>query len=161
MPQFDGLFDFQNNVRPAYFTFKLLARLTGDRLRLTSSRDTVHGLAARDDRYTAYQYNLLLWNYAAAPTQVEFVVENAPGNLTAKPVVLDAATPSNMNRPARRYSHQERPAFFQISFEPYGVGSGRGATTQVTVAEWRGSRCYFTATLLESSEECSSEPLAK
>jgi len=26
MPQFDGLFDFQNNIRPAYFTFKLLSR---------------------------------------------------------------------------------------------------------------------------------------
>jgi hypothetical protein len=32
MPQFDGRFDFQNNVRPAYFTFKLLSRLTGQRL---------------------------------------------------------------------------------------------------------------------------------
>jgi hypothetical protein len=125
MPQFDGLFDFQNNVRPAYFTFKLLSRLTGDRLRLTSSRDTVHGLAARDDRYTAYQYNLLLWNYSASPVQVEVAVEKAPGNLTAKPVVLDAATPSNDEiarlRPESSFPIRSDQPSFRVSLDPYGI----------------------------------------
>ena len=32
MPQFDGLFDYQGTVRPAYYAFKLLSRLTGNRL---------------------------------------------------------------------------------------------------------------------------------
>ncbi len=125
MPQFDGLFDFQNNVRPAYFTFKLLSRLTGDRLGLTSSRDTVHGLAARDDRYTAYQYNLLLWNYSSSPTQVEVTVEKAPGNLTAKPVVLDAATPSNDEiarlRPESAFPIRSDQPSFKVSLDPYGI----------------------------------------
>ena len=44
MPQFDGLFDYQNQIRPAYFTFKLLSRLAGERLRLTSTHPAVHGL---------------------------------------------------------------------------------------------------------------------
>jgi hypothetical protein len=39
MPQFDGLFDYQNTIRPAYFAFKLLARLEGDRHPVTSSSD--------------------------------------------------------------------------------------------------------------------------
>ena len=34
MPQYDGLFDYQNTMRPAYFAFKLLARLGGERLEL-------------------------------------------------------------------------------------------------------------------------------
>ena len=29
MPQYDGLFDYQDVMRPAYFTFELLARVTG------------------------------------------------------------------------------------------------------------------------------------
>jgi len=32
MPQYDGLFDYQNTLRPAYFTFQLLSRLLGQRL---------------------------------------------------------------------------------------------------------------------------------
>ena len=37
MPQFDGLFDYQDRVPPSYFAFKLLARLTGERLGSISS----------------------------------------------------------------------------------------------------------------------------
>ena len=40
-PQWDGLFDYQNTIRPTYFLFKLLSRLTGDRLRIESDSDTV------------------------------------------------------------------------------------------------------------------------
>lgn len=96
MPQYHGLFDFQNNVRPAYFTFKLLARLNGERLRVTASNGaTVHALAARDDRFPPYQYNLLAWNFSATATPTVFAFEGIPGNLRVKPVVLDAATPNN------------------------------------------------------------------
>ena len=30
MPHNDGLFDYQNTIRPAYFAFKLLSRRTGE-----------------------------------------------------------------------------------------------------------------------------------
>jgi len=50
MPQFDGLFDYQNNVRPAYFTLKLLSRLQGERLPLSSSHAAVHGFATHDEQ---------------------------------------------------------------------------------------------------------------
>jgi len=125
MPQFDGLFDFQNNVRPAYFTFKLLSRLTGEQLRLTSESPTVHGFMTRDERYSSYEYNLLLWNFSASPIQVELSFENMPGNMTAKPVVLDAATTSNDEiarlRPESSFQLKADQPSFRISFEPYGV----------------------------------------
>jgi hypothetical protein len=125
MPQFDGLFDFQSCVRPAYFTFKLLSRLTGDSLRLTSNHASVHGLAARDDRYSAYQYNLLLWNFSPAPAQVEVALENVPGNLTAKPIVLDATAPSDDEivrlRPERPFQIKAEQPSFKVALDPYGV----------------------------------------
>jgi xylan 1,4-beta-xylosidase len=125
MPQFDGLFDFQNNVRPAYFTFKLLSRLTGQRLRLTSDGPAVHGFLSRDKRYSTYEYNLLLWNYSASPAQVEISFENMLANMQAKPVVLDAATSNNDEilrlRPESPFLVRIDQPTFRISFEPYEV----------------------------------------
>ena len=125
MPQFDGLFDFQNNVRPAYFTFKLLSRLSGQRLRLTSESPTVHGFMTRDELFSSYEYNLLLWNFSASPIQVELTLENMPGSMTAKPVVLDAATSNNNEivrlRPESPFQLKADQPAFRIFFEPYGV----------------------------------------
>ena len=125
MPQFDGLFDFQNNVRPAYFTFKLLSRLTGERLRLVSDDPTVHGFMTHDERYSSYEYNFLLWNFSASPIQVELTFENMPGNMRAKPVVLDAATTSSDEisrlRPESSFQLKTDQPSFRIAFEPYGV----------------------------------------
>ncbi len=61
MPQFSGLFDYQRRVRPAYFAFKLLVRLRGERLALTSSVDSVHGFAAYDE--PMLMYNVMVWNF--------------------------------------------------------------------------------------------------
>ena len=125
MPQFDGLFDFQNNVRPAYFTFKLLSRLTGERRRLISDDPNVNGFMTRDERFSSYEYNLLLWNFSASPTQVELTFENMPGSMTAKPVVLDAVTSNNDEiarlRPESPFQIRADQPAFRISFEPYGV----------------------------------------
>lgn len=68
MPQFDGLFDYQNNIRPAYFAFKLLSRLAGDQLKVTSTHPAIHGFATRDDRLL--MENLLLWNFSDQPVSV-------------------------------------------------------------------------------------------
>ncbi|MFO0889480.1 MAG: hypothetical protein U0790_10120 [Isosphaeraceae bacterium] len=50
MPQFDGLFDYQNCVRPSYFASSSSPRLTGERLRLDSTLPTVHGFASHDEK---------------------------------------------------------------------------------------------------------------
>jgi hypothetical protein len=125
MPQFDGLFDFQNNVRPAYFTFKLLSRLTADRLRVESKGSSVHGLAARDDRYSAYQYNVLAWNFSSSSVGVEVMLKDVPGALRAKPIVLNAATSSDDEiarlRPENSFEVKADHPMIQTALEPYGI----------------------------------------
>src|SRR5580698_8603514 len=90
--QWDGLFDYQNRVRPSYYAFKLLSRLTGERLRLDATDPAVHGFASWDPKMLVY--NVLLWNYSTAPAHVELAVEGAPSNLTLRQVFLDAAATS-------------------------------------------------------------------
>ena len=91
--QWDGLIDFQNRVRPSYFAFKLLARLTGDRLKLESGDAAVHGFASWDPKLLTY--NVLLWNYSTTPAQVDLAVEGAASALTLRQLFLDAAAPSD------------------------------------------------------------------
>ena len=91
--QWDGLFDFQNRVRPSYYAFKLLARLTGERLKLDSGDAAVHGFATWDPKLLTY--NVLLWNYSTASAQVDLTVEGAPSDLTLRQLFLDAAAPSD------------------------------------------------------------------
>lgn len=93
MPQLDGLFDYQNRVRPVYFTFKLLSRLAGERLRLESSDPAVHGFATHDPLLQSY--NVMLWNFSQAPARLSVTVEGAAENLTARRVLLDAVAPSD------------------------------------------------------------------
>lgn len=125
MPQFDGLFDFQDNVRPTYFTFKLLSRLTGERLPVASNGSSVHGLASRDDRYAAYQYNLLLWNFSGSLAPVEVTLEGMPEALTSKPIVLDAAVASDDEtvrlRPERSFEVRPDQPVMRVSLPPYGI----------------------------------------
>jgi len=93
MPQFDGLFDYQNQVRPAYFSLKLLSRLAGERLAVTSNYPAVHGLAAHDDRLR--MDNLVLWNFSPASTHTEISLTGANRNMRVRHITLDAIAPSN------------------------------------------------------------------
>jgi xylan 1,4-beta-xylosidase len=93
MPQFDGLFDFQNRVRPAYFAFKLLSRLSGNGLRLQSSDPHFHGFAAYDERLQAY--NILVWNFSDQPARLDLKLEGDTAQLIMRRSVLDAAGPSD------------------------------------------------------------------
>jgi xylan 1,4-beta-xylosidase len=122
-PQYDGLFDYQNTVRPTYFTFKLLSRLTGERLRLTSSSDTVRGLASWDKKLQLY--NMLVWNFSSSPARVRLSFTGAASGLLARPIVLDAASGNYEENSRLRI---ERPvdlspggASIEVQFEPYGV----------------------------------------
>ncbi len=125
MPQFDGLFDFQNSVRPTYFTFKLLSRLTGDRLRLDTDGTSVHGFATRDDRYTSYRFNLMLWNFSPSPAKVTVALADISGRMTAKPITLDAMTASDDEiarlRPEPSLRIDPEQPTMEITFEPYQV----------------------------------------
>ena len=80
MPQYDGIFDYQGTMRPSYFVFKSLARITGNRLAVKSDRGEVKGLAAYDADYEVM--HILLWNYAnerPEPCRVALKVTNLEG----------------------------------------------------------------------------------
>jgi len=93
MPQYDGLFDFQNHVRPSYFAFLLLARLTGRRMPVVSSSTTLHGFATFDDFLNIY--NLMFWNFSDQPVHVDLTMSGLPAGLKAEHLLLDANAPSD------------------------------------------------------------------
>jgi len=123
MPQFDGLFDFQNTLRPSYFAFKLLARLAGDRLALSSTHPAIHGFAAYDDRLRLY--NILIWNFSDKPIQLDLTLLALPKNLRMRHLVFDAQTANNDENlrlrpgapiPLKKGEHQ-----LTTQLEPYGI----------------------------------------
>jgi hypothetical protein len=117
MPQFDGLFDYQNTMRPAYFTFKLLSRLTGTRLRFVSNNSSVHGFAVHDSNYQLY--NLLVWNFSSDPVDINASVERVPAVMSARRLSLDATTASN----------DENQRLLPIGRLKIGAGTDRKAFT--------------------------------
>src|SRR5882762_4411629 len=58
-PQYDGLYDNQGQARPAYYAFKLLSLLKGQRLRIAGATEAVKGIAVRSDT----EINVVVWNY--------------------------------------------------------------------------------------------------
>ena len=59
VPQYDGLFDNQGQVRPAYYAFKLLSLIRGQRLKTVGATSDVRALAARSQD----QINVVIWNF--------------------------------------------------------------------------------------------------
>jgi hypothetical protein len=59
MPQYDGLYDNQDRVRPAYYAFKLLSLIKGQQLPVTGTIPEIKALAARGRRWV----NVVLWNF--------------------------------------------------------------------------------------------------
>jgi len=123
MPQFDGLFDYQNTARPAYFAFKLLSRLAGERLQLTSDDRAVHGFAAYDPQLR--MFDVMLWNFSTNALTVDLAFTDLPRDLRMRHLTLNAVSASNDEnvrlrpdppQPVRKGEHK-----FKAEFEPYGV----------------------------------------
>lgn len=123
MPQYDGLFDYQNIIRPAYFTFKLLSRLTGDRLEAESNNDAVHAFLTYDRSYDIH--SLLVWNFSAEPIQVQLDARDLPMTLVAKRRLLDAKAPSGDEnarlRPLSDMTLKPGAGPAEIQLEPFGL----------------------------------------
>jgi xylan 1,4-beta-xylosidase len=103
-PQFSGLIDYQNQLRPAYFAFKLLSRMAGDRLPVTSTSNQVHGFATHDP--VLLMHNVMLWNYSDKPVQVNVNLAALPAEMRVRHITLDATVS------AGEENHRLRP-------EPY------------------------------------------
>lgn len=123
MPQFDGLFDYQNEMRPAYFSFKLLSRLVGARLPLSTNDPRVHGLFTYDPVYKTH--NVLLWNFSEGPVQLSVSAAGLAGDVIAHRRTLDATTASNDEnhrlRPLPSFRLSAPQARWEVSLEPYGI----------------------------------------
>jgi xylan 1,4-beta-xylosidase len=125
MPQFDGLFDYQNRVRPSYFAFKLLSRLTGERLRVSTTDPAVHAFATRDETFRVD--NILLWNYSDRPAHLTLTLEGLPEGLLMRHLTLDSLGPSDDEnarlRPAPSRRLPKGDHRLQVDLEPYAVHS--------------------------------------
>jgi hypothetical protein len=91
MPQFDGLFDYQNHVRPSYYAFKLLSRLAGEKVRTVSDHPSVHVLASHDAQLRTD--NLVVWNFSPTPVALEITLNGVPTAGRFRHLRLDAAGP--------------------------------------------------------------------
>jgi len=58
-PQYDGLYDNQARVRPAYYAFKLLSLLRGRQLSVEGAAAGIRALACR----TGSQIQVVVWNF--------------------------------------------------------------------------------------------------
>jgi hypothetical protein len=123
LPEFDGMFDFQNYVRPVYFLFKLFSRMTGNRAPLSSTDEGVHGFATRDDDARTDQ--VLLWNYSPRPAAVKLAVDGVWPGSGAQRITLDATAASGDEnarlRRTPRVRVQENQYRSEFEIEPYGV----------------------------------------
>ena len=123
MPQFDGLFDYQNRVRPSYFAFKLLSRLTGEQVRLTTSDHAVHGFATHDGTFRVD--NILLWNFSGESAVVKLMIEGLPETTLMRHLRLDPTGPSDDENARLRPSPSERlrkgDSTLKVGLGPYQV----------------------------------------
>jgi len=123
MPQFDGLFDYQNTSRPAYFAFKLLSRLAGERLQLTSDHPAVHGFAAQDPQLR--MFDVMFWNFSTNAMTVDLAFTDLPRNLRVRHLTLNAESASNDENirlrpdPPQQVGKGEHK--LKAELEPYGV----------------------------------------
>ena len=121
MPQYHGLFDFQDEARPAYFAFKLLSRVTGQRLKVEA--DGVNALAAHNEVYETR--SMLVWNFSNEPVRTTVEFRGLPKQTKFNRIKLDARAP--MPDESSRLKFQEpvtmtpADARREIALEPYGV----------------------------------------
>lgn len=122
-PQFDGLFDYQNRVRPAYLTFTLLSRLTGQRLNVVSSDPRVHAFATWDADIR--KYSLLFWNFSPQTIPLAVSLSGASSPMTAAPEQLDSLAPSDDEnirlKPLPDIAVKQGNSSYQLTLEPYTI----------------------------------------
>ena len=121
--QFSGLIDYQNQLRPAYYTFKLLSRMAGNKLNLISTNNKVHGFATHDAKLN--MHNLMIWNFSDTVTTVNINFEDLPKDMRIRHFVLDAsggALDENQRlRPDPFIYLKKGSHVFSLKLEPWAV----------------------------------------
>lgn len=122
MPQFDGLFDYENQVRPSYFAFKLLSRLAGDSAKVESDGSPVHAFATRDSELRCD--NLLLWNFSKETNEVAITLRGLGSRNRLRHITLDALTPrtdENARLRPNPFVAIPKSGTIDLKLEPYAV----------------------------------------
>lgn len=120
-PVYLGLFDYEGRVRPAYFVFRLLERLTGERVKVDTPSSEVHALATVDDRLKIS--SILMWNYSPSPAAVDLRLTNIGSAVSAWRFLLNVAG-NHYNQNLVPQSVQKLPAGngrLPIQMEPWAV----------------------------------------
>lgn len=121
--QWDGLFDYGGRIRPSYYAFKLLSRLTGERLRVETDAQSVHAFATWDEKLLVY--NVLVWNFSEAPARVRVTLDHVPAEMVLREVSLDAAAPSDDEnarlRPASSRTIAAGTQALELDLQAYGA----------------------------------------
>jgi hypothetical protein len=127
-PRYYGIYDYQGIMRPLYFAFKLLSRLSGSRLEAQSDRPAeVKLMASYDEDQEMIQ--ALVWNFTAAMPKnhrVNLAINNLGGKRWAvRRILLDAETASNQENDRLRVVRDETLEavdVFKDSFDLPGYG---------------------------------------
>jgi hypothetical protein len=121
MPQYDGLYDNQDRLRPAYYAFRLLSLIKGDQLPVTGTSPSLNALAARGGPWV----NVLLWNFPlegegkTADVTVQFPFEKQGA---VRLVRLNAAAPVNNLEQIRNTKIADLQAQpLRLSVRPYEI----------------------------------------
>ncbi|WP_153799012.1 GH39 family glycosyl hydrolase [Foetidibacter luteolus] len=120
--QFSGLIDYQDQVRPAYFSFKLLSRMAGNALEIKTTNNKVHGFATHDAKLN--MHNLMLWNFSDTARNIELNLSNLPADKRVRHIILDALGGLDENqrlRPEPFIKLKKGTQKLSLKLEPWAV----------------------------------------
>ena len=118
-PQYDGLFDNQGHVRPAYYAFKLLSLLRGELIVTETNSSSVKVLATKQGS----QVNVLVWNFSSAqktqPQDLDLRFARTRGRYRL--TRLDAAAPVNQLTLEATGNLDDKSDGMHLTLRPYEI----------------------------------------
>ena len=121
MPQYDGLFDQQGRIRPAYFAFKLLSLMRGERLRVSGTKPGLGALAARNGPWI----NLILWSFPekseSGDTRVTVDLSSVPKGRVRLVRLNPTASVNNLEQISNEQVDTGSSHLLTVNLDPYDV----------------------------------------
>lgn len=122
MPQYDGLFDQQGRIRPAYFAFKLLSLMRGGRLQVAGTKPGIGAIASRNGPWI----NLVFWSFPQGerhPGTTGVTVDLSPRPKgRVRLVGLDPTAPlNNLEQISNETIDPKAPHLLSVNLHPYNV----------------------------------------
>lgn len=119
MPQYDGLFDQEGRVRPAYYAFKLLKLMRGEQLEVTGTEPGLGALAATNGSWI----NLIFWSFPvkgeSGDTRVTVDFSPVPKG-QVRLVRLNATTPlNNLEQISNEPVNPQASHLLTVNLHPY------------------------------------------